>query len=151
MVLAGTSDTIVPYSSNAANITADAEGSILVSINRGSHIGFVASSRYVRFLANPDIVGCYLIRRALKKVPLTAGYELVGNSDDGIRRDFKVELCQTSPLPPAIDPRRQQLITELAVTSFFQSQFLATLDDRSAMLDYLRKDLARELPDASVQ
>jgi predicted dienelactone hydrolase len=150
MVVAGTSDLLVPYASNAAPIVADIPGAILVSIKRGSHLGFIGLSRYLRFLKTPDTVGCFAVRLALKRNPLTSGFEIIGGAEDGVRAGTAPEFCGMNPPTPAMDPRQQQRMTTVAVTAFFQSQFSATEAERVAMHRYLIEGLPKELQDVSV-
>jgi dienelactone hydrolase len=150
MVVAGTSDLLVPYGSNAAPIVTDIPGAILVSIKRGSHLGFIGLSRYLRLLNTPDTVGCLAVRMALKRNPLTSGFEIIGRAEDGVRAGSPPEFCGMDPLPSAMDPRQQQRITTIAVTTFLQSLFSATEAERAAMHRYLIEDLPKELQDVSV-
>jgi dienelactone hydrolase len=150
MAVAGTSDQLTPYATNAAQIATDIPGAILVSINRGSHIGFVGLSRFLRFLRNPDTLGCFAVRMSLKRNPLTRGFDIIGGAEDGVRTDALPEFCGMDSPPSAMDPRLQQRITSVAVTAFFQSRFSPDEDERAAMHRYLVEDLQRELKDVSV-
>jgi dienelactone hydrolase len=150
MAVAGTSDQLAPYATNAAQIVSDVPGAILVSIRQGSHIGFVGLSRCLRFLRTPDTWGCFAVRMSLKRNPLTRGFEIIGNAEDGVRTDSSPEFCGMDSPPSAMDPRLQQRITNVAVTAFFQSQFSPVQEERAAMHRYLTGDLQRELKDVSV-
>jgi len=150
MAVAGTSDQLAPFAANGAPIVADIPGSILVSISRGSHIGFIGLSRYLRLLRTPDTLGCFAVKMALKRNPLTKGFEIIGSKDDGVRTDSSPEFCGMDSPQSAMDPRLQQRITSVAVVSFFQSQFSPLEEERKAMHRYLVEDLQKELKDVSV-
>jgi predicted dienelactone hydrolase len=150
MAVAGTSDQLTPYATNASQIAADIPGAILVTINRGSHIGFIGHSRFLRFLRTPDTLGCFVVRMSLKRNPLTRGFDIIGSAEDGVRTDSSPEFCGMDSPPSAMDPRLQQSITSVAVTAFFQSQFSPVEEERAAMHRYLIEGLQRELRDVSV-
>jgi len=149
-LVAGTSDLLAPYTTNAAAIAADIPGAIFVTINRGSHLGFIDHGRYLRFMRTPDPLGCLVVRMSLKRNPLTCGFEIIGTAEDGVRTDSSPEFCGMESPPSAMDPRLQQRISSVAVTAFFQSRFSPIEEERAAMHRYLIEDLQKELKDVSV-
>jgi predicted dienelactone hydrolase len=150
MVLGATSDIIVPYAQNAAPVAAESPGAILVTIQKGSHVGFIGLSRFLRFLDNPDTLGCYGVNRALRRNPLTAGFEIIGSSQDGIRTEAKPQFCSTNPAPSSMDPRLQQQIATVTITAFFQAHFSSDRNERIAMQRTLTEILPSEVKDISV-
>jgi len=150
MLVAGTNDQLTHYTTNAAAIAADIPGAILVSIKRGSHIGFMGHGRYLRFMRAPDALSCFIVRMSLKRNPLTCGFGIIGTAEDGVRTDSSAEFCGMESPPSVMDPRLQQRITSVAVTAFFQSQFSPVEEERAAMHRYLIEHMQKELKDVSV-
>jgi pimeloyl-ACP methyl ester carboxylesterase len=158
MYIAGTADAIVPYRENAQPILKKYKNSVLVTLESGSHVGFVDMAPMVfRWLHNPDELGCVGLMHGLKAAqqasgtgkPLPSLGELIGGP--GIDAQPSTAACQTSEFAKAMRPARQHTLVTLAIYSFLESQFSASATTRRAMREYLFHQLPRENEDLTVR
>ncbi|MCZ6829824.1 MAG: hypothetical protein O7F73_09595 [Gammaproteobacteria bacterium] len=145
LMLAADIDALVPWRSNALPVLELIPGSQLVTVRRGSHTGFAGPSAPLRWLSNPDSIGCYTVLHNIENDMEEPWYDLLGTPEQGINYTAEYELCQMDPLPPAMNPLRQQMITSVVVSSFFQSQFARSVEERAAASQFLSETLAAEL------
>jgi predicted dienelactone hydrolase len=156
LMIAGIDDAIVPYTANGPPILERAPTGALLSIAGGSHVGFAglaATNPFLRFSHNPDRIGCSYLERHLELPPDDLEVEAVsaelGGPENGVLLSTELPLpCVHGDLPRAIRPPRQQIITELAVRAFFESEFAERLETRKAASRYLSELLQRDLPEA---
>jgi predicted dienelactone hydrolase len=151
LLLAGDEDVVVDYATNAPLVLERVPGGQLVSIHGGNHVGFDdASTGVLRVLPNPDVEACWLLRWSLD---LSRGRDTLaelGGSTAGLLVPSEVPRPCSGPASfTALSPVRQHLIAQLAIGAFFDSAFAPTEAARAAARDYLRSDLARDLPEAT--
>lgn len=151
LMLATNQDALVNYEDNARDIPTRVEHSILVTIAGGSHTGFADTAATLRWLDNPDAIGCFMVMKNLSNDAANSWYELFGTPEQGVIYGSVVRLCETDPLPPAINPLRQQMLTTVAVSSFFDSIFNAEAAQRELQRKYLMETLPAELAEISVR
>lgn len=149
LMLAGDIDALVPYESNAAPVVSKVPGAQLVSVAGGSHTGFAGPAAPLRWLDNPDAIGCYMVKSNIDDTLEEPWYELIGTPEQGINYKVENELCRMDPLPVAMNVLRQQMITRVVVSSFFQSVFAPSSTQRTQAARFLSEVLAKELPDVS--
>jgi pimeloyl-ACP methyl ester carboxylesterase len=158
MYIAGSADAIVPYRENAQPILKKYKNSVLVTLESGSHIGFIDMAPMVfRWFHNPDKFGCVGLMHGLKAAqqasgtgkPLPSLGELIGGP--GIDAQASTAPCQTSEFAQAMRPARQHTLVTLAIYSFLESQFSASATTRQAMREYLFNQLSRENADLTVR
>ena len=158
MYIAGTADAIVPYRENAQPILKKYKNSVLVTLESGSHVGFIDMAPVVfRWLDNPDKLGCVALMRGLKAAqraatnggPLPGLGELIGGA--GVDWKASTAPCQSSELARAMRPARQHTLVTLAIYSFLESEFSASETTRQEMHEYLMNQLARENQDVTVR
>jgi len=147
MMLAGDIDALVPYASNAAPVLDKIPGSQLVIVKKGSHTGFAGTASLLRWLDNPDSLGCWMVKRRVEETTREPWYDLIGSPEQGVDHSVANELCQLNTLPEAINPLRQQMISIVVVSSFFQSYFSPRSEERDAAKIYLGRKLGKELAD----
>ena len=145
LMLAADIDALVPWRDNALPVLELIPESQLVTIRGGSHTGFSGSSAPLRWLTNPDSIGCYTVVNNVDDDLEEPWYDLLGTPEQGIDHTVEYELCAMDPLPQAMNPLRQQMITSVVVSSFFQSQFASDAEERAAAQQFLSDILAREL------
>ena len=146
LMLAGELDAMVDYQLNAAPLPDLAPGAELVTIAGGSHIGFSGPSAPLRWLNHPDFVVCTVVRGRLESTLQEAPWHhLLGTPQQGINYQARAEPCIMDPLPPALNVLRQQMITKVVVSSFFQARFASEPAQRAAARRYLGQVLAREV------
>jgi dienelactone hydrolase len=151
LMIAGTSDAIIPYESNAAPMPRKVRSGGLVSIEGASHAGFAvfADMFPLRLFANPDSLGCYAVTRNLDLAADDPFPEL-GAAADGIVLDPKQLLpCRDGAPATALAAGRQLMITRLAALAFFESRFAADAAERAAHEAFLHATLASDFPEAS--
>lgn len=149
LMLAGDIDALVPYATNAAPVLSKIAGSELVTIAGGSHTGFAGPAAPLRWLSNPDALGCYMVQSNIEESAEETWYELIGTPEQGIDYNAVNELCLMDPLPKALNVLRQQMISSVVVSSFFQSIFAPREGERESAKVYLRETLSGELPEVS--
>ena len=149
LMLAGDIDALVPFESNALPVMEKVPGAQLVSIKGASHTGFAGPAAPLRWLDNPDSIGCYMVKTNIDQSLEDPWYNLIGTPEQGINYDAQNELCRMDPLPKAINVLRQQMITSVVVTSFFQSIFAPSQRQRDDAARYLSDVLAAEISEAS--
>jgi len=150
MMVATDTDAIVDFDANAALVTEKAPGTILVRIEDGSHVGFADLSGILRFLDNPDALGCRAIVQNVEEE--RSWWTDIGSPEEGVLAEPRESpLCEADPLPRVMNPLHQQRLTVLAVTAFFQSEFADDRWDRRRYRDYLTRTFPREIPEVSVE
>jgi predicted dienelactone hydrolase len=149
LMLAGDIDALVPHRANAAPIPDKVPGGELVTISGASHTGFARIAALLRWLDNPDAVGCQIVRRNLGDALEEPWFNLLGTPEQGIDHNVQLDLCTMDPLPRAINVLRQQMIATVVVRSFFDREFSPSPAQRRAADRYLREQLANELPEVT--
>jgi predicted dienelactone hydrolase len=154
LMIAGTSDAIVDYESNALPIPDRTRDGGLVSIAGGTHVGFddVAAAA-MRLLGNPDVVGCRA-GGAEPGDPEAASAELE-NPFSGLFGTPEQGLLDVTEYPQpcarlferVLRAGRQQTLTTLAVRAFFESRFALEPEERAAHAQFLTRTLPAELPE----
>jgi hypothetical protein len=151
LAIAGTSDKLVDYQANAVFLADRVPSGSLLTIEGGSHLGFVSlADPYFRFMENPDRLGCDLVLRGLGGASMNDVFGLLGSEEEGVFVDPAIpEICEFMPPKPAIHPGRQQMITNVAVLSFFESVFNTDEGLRGAALQQLTDFISQDFAEAS--
>ena len=93
--------------------------------------------------------GVVLFKRNIESGKDESWFELLGSPEQGINYNAVNELCQLDPLPTAMNVIRQQMITSIVVSSFFQSRFAPRAEDRDTAQIYLSRNLEKEIAEVS--
>lgn len=151
LMLATDTDALVTYKSNALPVLDNIPGAQLVTIFQASHTGFAGPAGALRWMNNPDALGCYMVLKNIgdDMAAEEPWYDLLGTEEQGINFHAKNELCMVDPLPEVMNPLRQQMITSIVVSSFFQSQFSQQANVRVAAQTFLSQTLAGELAEVA--
>jgi len=150
LMLAADIDALVPYRSNALPVLEKIPGAELVTVVNGSHTGFAGPAASLRFMDNPDALGCWAVQRNVEpESPEDFWLDQLGTPEQGINYDAPNELCQIDPLPAAMNPLRQQMITTVVVAAFFQAVFSDDPDEADRAREFLSGTLARELEEVT--
>ncbi|KKK89143.1 hypothetical protein LCGC14_2736100, partial [marine sediment metagenome] len=136
---------------NALPVLSRVKGAKLVTIMGGSHTGFSDSAKYLRWFENPDSIGCAQVLKALDIDEEEPWYTLLGSQEQGVIYETPAPLCTMQPLPVAMNPLRQHMITKVAILSFFQSHFADTAEEKKYYSEFLSKIMAKELPEVIYQ
>ncbi len=152
LMIAADQDALVDYAQNAAVIPTSVPHGALLTLAGASHTGFATAGKWMRWMRNPDALGCFIVKRNLENKPAEAPwYHLFGSPEEGIVYGAENKLCLQDPLPLALNPLQQHRITLLAVTSFFQGQFAREASERAGHQQYLQQGLARDFAEARYQ
>ena len=149
LMIAGDGDAIVPFDKNAAPIPQKDLGSVLVNLKNASHAGFAQpASTFLRFVSNPDTLGCREVMKGLKNKPAGAKEpEFLPGLDaakDGIDLSDRSLPCQGEIPASAMPAAQQHMYTTLAAYSFLQSVFADDATARAAARNYLLHTLPAE-------
>jgi hypothetical protein len=117
----------------------------LVTVNGASHTGFAGPAGALRWMNNPDALGCYMVNRSIEDDVEDAWYELLGTEEQGIDYESVNELCLVDPLPAAMNPLRQQMISAVVVRAFFDSVFANDQQQRMLAAEFLSSVLPTEV------
>ncbi|MGI9250551.1 MAG: alpha/beta hydrolase family protein [Pseudohongiellaceae bacterium] len=149
LMVAGTADAIVPYQSNAAPVPQRVSGGGLLSIDGGSHIGFVTGAEpALRYAYNPDSLGCDMIMANLDEGQDDSIATVLGDATIGVEYDPDMQGICEAEIQEAIHPGRQHMITRLAVLAFMQSHLAQDSADRQFGAVLLGTDLANDFTEA---
>jgi predicted dienelactone hydrolase len=150
LMIGGSADVIVDYRRNALGTLARVPDATLATIAAASHAGFHQATARLPFPGNPDVVGCWLLRRTLHLDAALAETRPQLRGDDDIDIDEIRPPCTEPPPRNAMRPARQQMLTTLLVAAFLESRFAAAPADRAHAWTYLTTTLPRELPEIAV-
>ncbi len=101
----------------------------------------------MRFIDNPDTVGCEAVTRGLAEQMAGDSRALIaelGDPREGIELDTQIDVCANPPPAQAMAAARQQMFTVLAVYAFLESVLDRDADGRAAARHYLTATLAQE-------
>ncbi len=152
LMIAGTEDAVVDFETHAAIFPQRAPQSTLVAIRGGTHIAFAGIAEpAMRFAGHPDSVACDALQAGGPPEDGENPFAGLGDLTDGVNPDrTQLTIC-ANPLGEPMHPGRQQMITQVAVVSFFASQFAEPAEARKAARAVLNEDLARDFPEVSVR
>ena len=151
LAIAGTSDALIEHSRNAADLGTRARNLSVITIEGGTHLGFIGlADPAFRFMDNPDTLGCTAVMAVLGENP-NAPFETMGRPADGIdpARDLP-GICDYG-YGDATHPGRQQIITEIATLSFFESVFNTDPTRRERARQQLTEHIAADFSEASFE
>ncbi|MDX1269393.1 MAG: hypothetical protein R3311_18630, partial [Oceanisphaera sp.] len=151
MMVATEIDALVDYESNARPIKRKDPDATLVSIEGGTHTGFADMARLLRWMDNPDQIGCDQVKQNIGNGDDEPWYDLIGSIEQGVEVSGLPELCVMDPLPKAMNPVMQHWLTTVSIFSFFQSQFAAEEAERARYDAYLHSVLGSEMAAVTVQ
>lgn len=151
MMIAGSDDAMVPYEANAAPIPSKVDNSLLVTLEKGSHVGFARlSSVFLRWARHPDKMICPLLLDGLDREDREDETVLVSDAALGISTSG-VPPCTMDTFDRAMRPADQQMLTRLALYAFLEKVFADEADRRRQMDRYLATRFATENPAASIR
>ncbi len=149
MMIAGTSDALIDFEYNAAVIPERVQNSVLIGIDGGTHLGFGSISEpWLRLMNHPDGLGCTAVLSNLGS-DTNATFIALGDESDGIVLDSDAPgVCETQPSEKALHPGRQQMVTSIAVLSFFEFVFNEDPAKRQAAYEQLSSALPADMEEA---
>ena len=148
LLIYGDTDSLVSYPENALPALQMSSDSILVTLKNASHAGFAQpSSTIMRFIDNPDVVGCEQVRAEVGDNIDVGSDQLIaelGDAADGVDISGAMDFCTSPPIPVAMKAARQHMFTTLAVFAFLESVFADAAADRENSRHYLLETLPAE-------
>ncbi|MBK51151.1 MAG: hypothetical protein CMQ45_02065 [Gammaproteobacteria bacterium] len=151
LAIAGTSDALIEYSRNAADLTARAPNISVITIESGTHLGFIGlADPAFRFMENPDTLGCTAVIAVLGANP-NAAFKTMGAPAYGIDSERDLPGICDYGYGAAAHPGRQQMITEIATLSFFESVFSPEPSRREQARIQLTKHLAADFSEVTFE
>ena len=144
LMLAGSADAIIPYQPHAADLPERAAGSMLVTLENGTHVGFAGiATSMMRWFHHPDAQVCPMLLRGLENGAESTERMLSADASLGIS-DQLSQPCTMTEYPRAMRPGDQQMLTRLTIYAFLESNLALDSQRRQAMSDYLINVVARE-------
>ena len=130
LAILGTSDALVDYTANGLIVPQRIPSASLLTIAGGSHLGFAATAEpLLRLMDNPDGLGCAAVTSGLGDSSVNDIFISMGTEAEGVYADPAIpEVCEITPMQSSINPGRQQMITAVAILSFFESNFAQDSD-----------------------
>lgn len=150
MMIASEIDALVDYTTNALPVR-DVAGAILVTIDGATHTGFADMAKMLRWMHNPDKLGCNQVKSNIDESNEDSWYHLIGTEEEGIVAVDASPLCEMDPLPPGMNPIRQHWLNQLAVSSFFDAHFADDPAIQRNSLTFLTQTLPAEIADVRVE
>jgi len=146
LMIGAKSDYIVPFSVNASGFTEKNPNAWMVSVDQGSHMGFVAAGVAFQFSDNPDSAACKFVKEALKQNPVSTTWQrALGDAEYGVIEYFNDKPCTFDGLS-AMHPYHQQKITKSVVRAFFDMQF-QTGNAAADAGSYFIQDMIKDWPE----
>ncbi len=151
LMIAGTLDALINYDANAAIIPDRVQTAALVRIEGGTHLGFAGMSEpLLRLMNHPDGLGCSAVLANADEDPFSP-FLALGDEEDGIYMDPSIPgVCETMPTEKALHPARQQMITRMALLTFFQATLGSSEAVRNEAYDAFAVSLPADLAEASI-
>jgi dienelactone hydrolase len=119
LLLSGSMDRVVPELANATEVKKRQPNGWFISLDKGTHLGFANLGNPIRWMENPDDLGCAFMDRALSKLELPERWDAVIPNTGGALRDIDVGLpCPDLP-GKSMNGLKQQWLTRIATGAFF--------------------------------
>lgn len=150
MMVATPQDAMVSYEANAANMKAKYPATVLLTIDGASHAGFGAQATWLRWMDNPDSLGCDTLEGNVDLTTENDWYHKLGSEEIGVLPATLPDFCTMNPLPKAMNPIRQHQLNTLAVGSFLQCQFADDAAVKEQNCTFLKDQFAKEHEEVSV-
>jgi len=119
LVMSGSLDRVVPEPANATNVKLRQPSGWFMSLDKGTHLGFSNLGNPLRWMENPDNLGCALLDMMLSKLELPERWGAIIPDTGGVLRD----IVPSPPCPElpgrAMNGLKQQWLTRIAIGSFF--------------------------------
>ena len=123
LMIAGDIDALVPPEQHAYPLRQKMPSAALAVIEGASHTGFSGPARWLRWMDNPDQLGCDRVMEQLEKSDDRSWDDLLGTPEQGVVSYDNGAMCAQQPLPDSINVLHQHRLTTLLVSNFVFSQF----------------------------
>ena len=150
LMIAGDIDALVPPELHAYPLRQKMPSAALAVIEGASHTGFSGPARWLRWMDNPDQLGCDRVMEQLEKSDEHSWDELLGTPEQGVVSYDNGAMCAQQPLPDSINVLHQHRLTTLLVSNFVFSQFAEKPAARVQYADMLYSAVPAEHSELSV-
>ncbi len=150
MMVATPQDAMVAYDANAANILDKVPGAVLVTMDNASHAGFASTAKWLRWMDNPDSLGCDYLMKNIEDVDEDDWLDSIGTAEMGVVPADVSATCTMDPMPKTMNPIRQHQLNTLAVSSFLWCHFEPDSSVAQESCDFLNTRFAQEIPEVRV-
>lgn len=150
LMIAGDIDALVPPELHAYPLRQKMPAAALATIAGASHTGFSGPARWLRWMDNPDQLGCDRVMEQLEKSDEQRWDDLLGTPEQGVVSYDNGAMCSQQPLPEAMNVLHQHRLTSLLVTNFVFSQFAEKPAARVQYADMLYSAIPSEHAELSI-
>jgi predicted dienelactone hydrolase len=151
LMIASPDDAVVEFERNGATLLERAPTAALLTVHGASHTGFAGPARLFRFWPNPDVVGCWMLERHVDDAIGADALAGLGTPEVGVALgDAEPPSCRAPWWRRTLRPRRQHVITKLAVRAFLDAALGGTTEVRDAGRRYLTVSFAREIAEVEL-
>jgi hypothetical protein len=149
LLLSGSLDRVVPESINAIQVMPRHSRGWFIRFAKGTHLGFANISNPIRWMQNPDDLGCALMGMMLARLELPERWDELIPNPQGVSRDVEASLpCPEMP-GDSMNSLKQQWLTRIAIGSFFDMHLRSgARAERAAR--FFTESLAAENPEVSL-
>jgi len=143
LVISGSLDRVVPEPANAIQVKARQPNGWFISLEKGTHLGFANVGNPIRWMENPDNLGCNFMDRMLSELDLPERWDAVLPNTNGVLRDVVVGPPCPELAGKSMNGLKQQWLTRIAVGSFFDMH-LKSGDRAQAANEFFTSTLSAE-------
>lgn len=119
LLISGSMDRVVPEQKNATNVMKRHARGWFISIDKGTHLGFANIGNPLRWMDNPDDLGCQFMDMMLSKLELPERWNAALPDSDDVLRDIKAGTPCPTIDGKSLNGLRQQWLTRISIGSFF--------------------------------
>ena len=119
LLISGSMDRVVPEPANAIQVKARHPKGWFVSLNNGTHLGFADVGNPIRWMENPDDLGCLFMGLMLPKLDLPERWNAVIPNTGDVLRDIEVSQPCPDLAGKSMNGLKQQWLARIAIGSFF--------------------------------
>ncbi|MFT5611721.1 MAG: putative dienelactone hydrolase [Polaribacter sp.] len=146
LLISGSMDRVVPEPENAVQVRERHPNGWFISLDKGTHLGFADIGNPIRYMENPDNLGCTLMGFMLKQLDLPERWDSVIPNTNGILRDIVVRQPCPDLAGKSMNGLKQQWLTSIATESFFD-MYLRSGARAQAARDFFTGTLSSENPE----
>jgi predicted dienelactone hydrolase len=145
LLISGSMDRVVPEAKNATEVVARNLNGWFISMDKGTHLGFADVGNPLRWMDNPDNLGCTFMNMMMSKLDLPERWDAVIPNTDGVLRDVVVGPPCPELSGQSMNGLEQQWLTRIAIGSFFDMQLLSG-DRAQSASEFFKSKLSSENP-----
>lgn len=150
LLISGSLDRVVPQKDNALDVIPRNPRGWFLGMDKGTHLGFADIANYIRWVENPDNLGCALFNLRLERLNLPEKWSDVLPNTGGVLRDVKTAKPCPELAGQSMNGLKQQWLTRLSIGAFFDMHLRAGEQSKQAS-DFFTTQLLSENPSLSLK